>query len=1218
MRKRGISLLLAVLMAFGLCGPLGVLVPEAGAAEIIAQGDTHVEGDIHWELDSEGTFTLSGDGRPPMVSASLVITPWDDYKDQIRRVVIEEGVWGTGEYSFSGCTNLTEVEFPSNFTYIADSTFSGCTGLTSIRFPSSLRKIGSGAFSGCTGLTELDFPSSLESIGSWAFSGCTGLTEADIPPDVGIGTQAFIGCTGLKKVILSDGNSVGQAAFSGCKSLTEVYWPLSLASADQYFSNGSGQLTVYYEGSEADWDDIGIPYLGQKIPEGTTVHYNCDMPLWVDDTQDDTPVSVIPTPILDDPVCDVSGVRISWTVPLETLDRKNVRDGYYVFRKTGGGDYQRIGELDEYSSMYMDTTVEEGQTYTYTVQAHYQGETGDYDQTGKTITYIKPQEEEETHSSAIINSYVQDHVWFAESEDYDERMDSRFAATIAEAQSSGVQMAAEIAYDILNTIDESTAFERLTIFDNPYDALITELLANMGDADSIQVALDTEMFSLSNSVLELIYKMQPDYVPPDTFTTDLMDLFKEPESFRNKHFTLYNTLESAIQSSVGEIGKEKTLNTLIKDLDTMGDLSKTLAVLGDAAELMDWVSDSCQYYLLVSTYVNLSESIRDVLRGAANKMSGTDAAEFRAALNKFEKFVSADNLAATFMATGDIAMDLGGRLYDIVGDEATEFLVTTYIETVTGTSVAVPLAAYHIGWAISNAITSNDQVVLSRTMIRANYSLEQAVYSILQDNRSALLDNPNIDTAHAFDAAFTMLRQCELYALREYQDYLNASQKSLVQGILHLGNRNSNSFEIAIADQQIIRWDLACCHGEQVSDQHLGCNALLFNNADQVELRNGTGKTLLETDMQEITEYGDVNVTGQLLCDDIFYLSIYENNLYNLRFSWDGEDPLVVMFIQFDEEMDPIKIQNYKIEGGGTVTGSLTTEVYGTGNGTLRLTRNGTDQIPIQQINNMDEMTMVQGISLAEPAPGTVTKGQAFRLEPQIQPANATLPDLCWSSSDPTVATVDSTGLVTPLSAGTVTIVAQAMDGSGCRLVYEMTVDGTLPTFTDVSSGSWYYDAVQWAVEHGVTAGTSANAFSPDQSCTRAQVVTFLWRAMGQPEADAEDNPFRDVSENAYYYDAVQWAVENGITTGTSANTFSPDESCTRAQVVTFLWRSTPQYKPTGSTGFYDVGVEDYFWYPVKWAVDEDITTGTSDTLFSPHETCTRAQVVTFLYRYLA
>ena len=170
--------------------------------------------------------------------------------------------------------------------------------------------------------------------------------------------------------------------------------------------------------------------------------------------------------------------------------------------------------------------------------------------------------------------------------------------------------------------------------------------------------------------------------------------------------------------------------------------------------------------------------------------------------------------------------------------------------------------------------------------------------------------------------------------------------------------------------------------------------------------------------------------------------------------------------------------------------------------------------------------------------------------------------------------------------------------------------------FTDVKSGSYYYDAVLWAVEQSVTAGTSATTFSPDEGCTRAQVVTFLWRAAGKPDPASSKSPFSDVKEGAYYYSAVLWAVENGITNGTSDKTFSPDETCTRAQIVTFLWRYEEQPAPAGTNNpFADVKPNAYFGSAVLWAVEKGITNGTSATTFDPEDTCTRAQVVTFLYR---
>lgn len=170
--------------------------------------------------------------------------------------------------------------------------------------------------------------------------------------------------------------------------------------------------------------------------------------------------------------------------------------------------------------------------------------------------------------------------------------------------------------------------------------------------------------------------------------------------------------------------------------------------------------------------------------------------------------------------------------------------------------------------------------------------------------------------------------------------------------------------------------------------------------------------------------------------------------------------------------------------------------------------------------------------------------------------------------------------------------------------------------FSDVRSTDYFYNAVLWAVENGITSGVSANRFAPNNSCTRAQVVTFLWRAAGKPDPSSGNNPFRDVKASDYFYKAVLWAVEKGITAGTSANTFSPNSPCTRGQVVAFLYRSAGTPAPaSGKNPFSDVKTTDYYYDAVLWAVEEGITAGISATRFGPGNTCTRAQVVSFLYR---
>ena len=169
--------------------------------------------------------------------------------------------------------------------------------------------------------------------------------------------------------------------------------------------------------------------------------------------------------------------------------------------------------------------------------------------------------------------------------------------------------------------------------------------------------------------------------------------------------------------------------------------------------------------------------------------------------------------------------------------------------------------------------------------------------------------------------------------------------------------------------------------------------------------------------------------------------------------------------------------------------------------------------------------------------------------------------------------------------------------------------------FTDVHAEDYYYDAVLWAAKQGVTGGTSDTLFAPDASCTRAQAVTFLWRAAGSPEPKSVLLPFADVPAGSYYAKAVAWAVENGITKGMSETAFAPNATCTRAQIVTFLWRAQKSPTADGANPFADVPADAYYYNAVLWAVENDVAKGVSETAFAPDDNCTRAQIVTMIYR---
>ena len=243
--------------------------------------------------------------------------------------------------------------------------------------------------------------------------------------------------------------------------------------------------------------------------------------------------------------------------------------------------------------------------------------------------------------------------------------------------------------------------------------------------------------------------------------------------------------------------------------------------------------------------------------------------------------------------------------------------------------------------------------------------------------------------------------------------------------------------------------------------------------------------------------------------------------------------------------------------------------------------------------------------------------GKSYQLSAVKEPANAE-GSLTWTSSKPAVAAVDNSGKITAKGEGTATItVTCGTKSAACTVTVSKPLVPEVPgtSFTDVPAGAYYEEAVGWAVKEGITKGTSDSTFTPDGVCTRAQAVTFLWRAAGSPAAKAGSLPFADVKAGSYYDDAVRWAVENGVTVGTSATTFSPNATCSRAQIVTFLWRAQKSPAAGSANPFDDVAGNAYYADAVQWAVQKDITKGTGATAFSPDANCIRAQIVTFLYR---
>lgn len=724
-----------------------------------------------------------------------------------------------------------------------------------------------------------------------------------------------------------------------------------------------------------------------------------------------------------------------------------------------------------------------------------------------------------TEDTAVIDAseYIQQHVSFAQSNGYSQQMDQRMAKLLADAQNTTAANAGEAAYDILNTASELSKFKSLSIFDNPYDAMLTELIlsATSSEVDSLNTRIEAENLKLANSIWDMILKVQPNYSAKEsTYKPAIQELLSDPESLKQRSPDIFEKLAAAIEQYRDDKGTRSALNFISGTTNFFGKVGDALDVLEDYQNTLDWIIGCSNYVSVVHAYEALNEEYIQTLHQVAGKMGNSAyATSFRSALQKYDDWLNCEVIAEALEFTTSFAK----LTYDTLSP-LTENVMTYYLSGCLGldvTNVTVVVAAYNLGWSLSNTLTGNDKMVESREIIRASYYVEDALYGILQADREELKNKKDLSSAQKFDASYMLLRTSEMYALQAYKDYLDASEKSFTQGLLHLGNNNFNTTETTLANFAILRWDAAMCHGQAVRDQMM--SELIIACPTDVYVENEDGETVLTIEDGVVTTCA-AGVSAAVAGD---------------------------------------------------------TKVLGLTGGPYNITIWGTDR------GTMDVSYT------AYSSTGRVLKQQHYD--------NLPLTDGCLYESS-----------IEPSSSTSV----------------DFTLDGDAPEnnfrFTDVPESAYFYEPVLWAVENGVTSGTSATKFSPYEGCTRGQVVTFLWRAAGCPEPESSYNPFSDVPSNAYYHDAVLWAAEEGITTGTSRTRFEPNATVTRAQTVTFLWRWAGSPEPGSAGSFRDVPYRAYYADAVAWAVEYGITNGTAPGLFSPAQTCTRAQIVTFLYRDLA
>lgn len=816
--------------------------------------------------------------------------------------------------------------------------------------------------------------------------------------------------------------------------------------------------------------------------------------------------------------------------------------------------------------------------------------------------------------------YIQQHLHFAKSSHYDERMDSRFARDLENALDSTASNAAEAAYNILNTASELSRFHTLSIFENPYDAILTEMILSASSANiqSMNTKLAAELLDAANGIWGLVKKVQPDW-EPGTYKPAIQELLTAPEHLKQTDPTLYTKLAAALEDVMDEEGAHKTLQAISGTSNFFGKAGEVAGFLNSYTEACDWIIDCSNFSSTVKAYQSLSDEYVQTLRQVSDRMTWNNAQvyalRFDSALDEYDGWLTENCIAAAMLKH-----DLFGfaELTVNVLSPLTQTVMTSYLTEALGIGAGqagAVVAAYNIGWSLSNLVTGNDKAVESRELIRANYYLEKSLYQVLRDDRERLVDEASMASAQKFDASYMLLRISEIYSLQAYKDYLEAQQKSFTHGILHLSNEFNND-EITIANFEVIGWDSSLCHGENIRQQ-MARSQLTIACPTDVTVTDSAGKKVLAIEDGDVTTYaGGVSAAES---NGVKVITFADGQNYNVKITGTDSGSMTCIFTSFDQsgraamrtvyESLPVE-WNRSYQAQITQTGTTAA---------CQLKQGGTIQTP-DRTDNGGQQTMVSRLTLdqntlhLQPDDGTWLNASVF-------PSNATVQAVSWSSSKPEVAEVDEEGFVWANGAGTCTITASALDGSGVTQICTVTVSADLP-FTDVPPGAWFYEAVSYVYREEIMNGVSDTIFQPNGKMSRAMVATVLYRLEGEPDASYH-RVFTDVPDGQWYTDAIMWAYEKGIIGGYGNSRFGTQDNVTRQQLATMLYRYANVVDMDTSewgslSGFRDRNqVSDWAREAMEWAVGSGLIAGVTDTTLVPNGTATRAQCATILMRLL-
>ena len=1207
MKKRILSLFLS------LCMVLTLLPVAAGAADIVMSGECGADGDnLTWTLDSDGLLTISGTGE--MRDYDWGASPFSR-KSSIKTVVIERGVTSIGasalsecfeltsiaipdtvtiirQYALSCCKKLESLDIPDSVTSIYASAFGSCTSLKSAKLSSGLTLIGLSLFKSCSSLKTVTIPDGVTAIAEYAFSNCSSMTSVTIPNSVTfIGKHAFGGCSSLESITIPDGvtsiedatfyycvrlksiilpshlTSIGNSAFSGCSSLTSMTIPDGVTSiARSTFSKCSSLTNVSIPDSVTSIEESAF----SECAVLADVYYSGSEEEW----------NQIPIDSDNDPLKNATiQYNSSGLVVLNPM-RDNSTFHYYADHLHG--DNLIPDELAQYTYHY-DEKWFENSACTYQHELARMSIRMAMAGMAKTGT---PDPTDHSNIQALMTQLEFSNLYF----DYPQTEVNSIGYAIG---SKNLRGSDGKVYSLVSVVVRSAGY-----FDE-WGGNVT--LGPSGNHSGFQIAADKVLNGDDNGGIGLL-----NYISNMQATGQLTNNVKIWITGYSRGAATANLAAAKLDETFGKDNVfaycfECPMGTT--DANAGGAQYNNIFCIVNPIDLVpkvamrEWgfrrygktfylpsVSNTSLYLPLK---LKMDTKYADLLTYSGGTNSVLDVLSVTRQLNAIPGLLEQSVLFDHFV--GYLAKNLNRNAYY-------RFHETSFAQAVANTlgvqgsrsDEDTAALLYLAGVLFDNAtlrknfnthalLFGAEVGTLALFMRYAHYpELAVAWLDVLDDStlsnilsgyRSVFINCP-VDVS-VYDDEDNLVAQI-----------INDVPQEVENGISACVDENGQKVFILPLDMEY-RLDV------KATD-----NGTVTYTAADYDLERG--------DYTQVVSYQEIPVEKGDTLTGVASAAEDAPPTYTLT-AKDGSE----IAPDVTEQSGAIRkwtVQTASQEGGTAVGGG----VFVIGE-FARVT--ASPEEGFRFLGWYDGDTCV-----SEEAEYRFAVSRDIELTAHFEPNAASTPTESTTPDDPTpVSPKPTTKPDDPKSSPKPTD-TKPSDSKPAN---------TSPTpirnpFVDVNSGDYFYDPVLWALNHDpqITDGMTETTFAPGETCTRGQVVTFLWRAMGCEEPTKTDNPFTDVTNGDYFYKAVLWAVEKGITDGTSATTFSPANPCTRGQVVTFLHRANglPTVKTT-SNPFLDVTQGAYYYDAVLWAVEQGITDGTSDTTFSPDATCTRGQIVTFLYR---